>query len=137
MNVREIMTQNPEWIEVTDSIQTAAAKLFQLDVRHLPVKERGRLVGIVSDRDLQGFAMVLQEEFQGGDALNAWASSPVGKVMKTEPITVEPEDSLADAIDLMVEHKLSAILVVEVNTERLVGIVSYIDILRAVRDLVE
>jgi acetoin utilization protein AcuB len=51
-------------------------------------------------------------------------------------VTVNPESDVAEVIDLMIEHKIGAVPVVEADSTRLVGIVSYVDALRAARDLV-
>ncbi|MFB6352203.1 MAG: HPP family protein, partial [Bradymonadaceae bacterium] len=57
LDVSEIMTRNPEYIDAGESAQEAANRLFELDVRHLPVvDETGDLVGLISDRDLLEFS---------------------------------------------------------------------------------
>jgi acetoin utilization protein AcuB len=48
---------------------------------------------------------------------------------------VDPETEVSEAIDLMIEHRIGALPVVEPDSTKLVGIVSYVDVLRAARDL--
>jgi acetoin utilization protein AcuB len=55
--------------------------------------------------------------------------------MTTDVISVNPETELEEVVDLMIEHKIGAVPVVEADSSKLVGIVSYIDALRAARDL--
>jgi acetoin utilization protein AcuB len=56
--------------------------------------------------------------------------------MTSDVITVHPESDASEAIDLMIEHRVGALPVVEPDSTKLVGIVSYVDALRAARDLI-
>ena len=127
MVVSEIMTSNPETADVRQSIRSVIRKLLTLDVRHLPVMEDGELVGIVSDRDLRDVTARLIDE--AGAALDR----PIGETMSTDVISVDPETEVDDVIDLLIEHRVGAVPVVSPGTRSLVGIVSYADVLRAVR----
>ena len=66
MIVREIMTPAPWVVGVTDSLRRVHARLLESDVRHLPVVDRGRLVGIISERDLPS-DMITPGARGGGD----------------------------------------------------------------------
>jgi acetoin utilization protein AcuB len=57
--------------------------------------------------------------------------------MSSDVICVEPETDLSDVVALLLEHKIGAIPVVDPDTRAVVGIVSYIDVLRAVQDSLE
>ncbi len=59
----------------------------------------------------------------------------VGEVMQGDIVTLDSEDSVSDAIDLLLEHRVGAVPVVD-RLGSLVGIVSYVDLLRACRDFV-
>lgn len=118
------MTQNPATVEVSDSLGRVEGVLLELDVRHVPVMDDGELKGIISDRDLspwrtdgQGFSKAVR----------------AGQVMSADLITVNPESELAEVVDTMLDHKVGALPVVDASTQELVGIISYIDVLRAVR----
>jgi acetoin utilization protein AcuB len=52
-------------------------------------------------------------------------------------ICVEPETALGDVVELLLEHKVGALPVVRPDTREVIGIVSYIDVLRALRDRIE
>lgn len=128
MIVREIMTPAPWVVEVTDSLRRAHARLLESDVRHLPVVNRGRLVGIISERDLPS-DLVTPGARGGHDR----ADRPVSNYMSSDVISVNPESDLVEVIDLMLEHRIGAVPVVDVDGERLLGIVSYVDLLREAR----
>ena len=134
MVVEDIMSEDPFAVEVTEPLGEVVEKLLEADVRHLPVVEDGGLVGILSDRDLRVVAMVAD----GRDAVpeTVSLSSPVGEIMSADVLAVNPEDDVKVVIDIMIEEKVGAVPVVEADSSRLVGIVSYIDALRAARDVV-
>jgi acetoin utilization protein AcuB len=126
------MTPNPVTVDASSSIRTVIRKLFELDVRHLPIVDDGQMVGIVSDRDLREVTSRLLAE--GVTDVGRILDSPVADLMSSDVVSVGPESELAEAADLMIERKIGALPVVAPGTDRLVGIVSYVDILRAVRD---
>jgi CBS domain-containing protein len=131
MVIREIMSTPPIALEVTESIASARRKLRDADVRHLPVVDRHTLVGIVSDRDIP----LADIEPGSASASGGRDSMPISTVMSSDVLSVDPESDVSEAIDLMIEHKVGAVPVVDAETESLVGIVSYIDLLRAARAL--
>jgi acetoin utilization protein AcuB len=134
MVVDEVMSSDPFVVNVTDSVGAAIKKLIEADVRHLPVVSEGELVGMVSDRDLRSFTPVAMLELTHPRELKARLAQPVSKVMTSDVISVNPETEIEEVIDLMIEHKIGAVPVVEADSSKLVGIVSYIDALRAARD---
>jgi CBS domain-containing protein len=96
-------------------------------IRQLPVVQGKRLVGIVTDRDIRSFLSGSLLETPG--ARERALSSAVREIMTTEPITVSPDDDLQEAVEIMIEEKIGGIPVVD-EPEGLVGIVTYVDILR-------
>ncbi|HGG58193.1 MAG TPA: CBS domain-containing protein [Nannocystis exedens] len=101
-------------------------------MRHLPVLNGGQLCGILSDRDIRKFRP--PEALLEGNVV-AWIAlldTPIWKVMTPEVLSVSPEDCLDRALDFFVNLRVGAVCVVDAG--RLVGIVSYIDALRALRD---
>ena len=132
MVVSEIMTASPVTAEVTQTVRDALRLLRQLDARHLPVVDGGRLAGIVSDRDLREITAPLMEGLEPKRAAQL-LDQPLSAVMSSDVQSVHGETELEDAIDLMIEHRVGAVPVVDASTQGLVGIVSYIDVLRAAR----
>jgi CBS domain-containing protein len=137
MQAQDVMTPNP----LTVPPQASAAEVWDLmrerAVRHLPVVDAGALVGMLSDRDLAHFDLGRVLSVEGAEAVRRELATPAIKVMSPDVITVEPEADLGDVIDLLVENRIGAVAVVRPETQELVGIVSYIDVLEAVRDLLE
>jgi acetoin utilization protein AcuB len=136
MKARDVMTPKP----VTVSPQTSLAQVWDLmreaDIRHVPVVEGGVLVGMVSDRDLTAVDVARLLAVEGADALQRELATPVVRIMSSDVLSVELETDLGEVIDLMVEGKVGAIPVVRPDTREVVGIISYVDLLRAARELV-
>lgn len=132
MVVSEVMTPNPATADATASIRAVMRKLIDLDVRHLPILEDGELVGIISDRDLREVTSRLVAE--GETRIDRVLDRPIADVMSADVLSVDPETDLEDVVDLMIEHRVGALPVVSPGTDDLVGIVSYVDVLRAARD---
>jgi len=105
--------------------------MLEADVRHLPVVENGVLCGIVSDRDLRRSLDVIPGPGRGGRQ-NA-LERPISELMSSDVISVSQETELVEVIDLMLDHKIGAIPVVEYASLKVIGIISYIDVLRAAR----
>ncbi len=123
LTARDLMTESPHVVDVTATLQTAIEKLHALDIRHLPVVDSdGALVGRVSDRDGRAY---LAPYFSG---VKIDAS---GATVRTSDVNaVDVEADAAEIVDLMLDHKIGAVPVVD-GDNPLVGIVSYIDLLRA------
>jgi len=108
-----------------DTTATTAWALMKVRrFRHLPVvDDRGRIVGIVSDRDLT------RVPFTPTDSGRAVPTGmPVERIMTAAVISVRPDDDITEAARLMWEHKIGALPVVD--NGRLVGILTEIDLLR-------
>ena len=137
MTARELMTENPATVTPQTTIAEAWDLMRELDVRHLPVVDGGAMVGMVSDRDLGNFgaARLLSEE--GADALRRRLTVPIIQVMSTDVVAAEPDTETSELIAMLLEHRVGALPVILPGTRQIVGIVSYIDVLRAVGDALE
>jgi acetoin utilization protein AcuB len=134
MVVEEIMSREPIVVRATDSIRRAMSTSMEGDVRHLPVVDEGRLVGIVSDRDLRD---AYRTAFYSAAVDDNPLDEAISKIMSSDVVSVNAETPLAEVIDLMIEHKVGALPVVEADSMDLVGIVSYVDVLRAAREALD
>jgi CBS-domain-containing membrane protein len=131
ISAAELMTANPVTLPLDAKVRLAVATLQTMDIRHLPViDEDGALVGIVSDRDLRALEIpsVIGEEYLG--SVRAALDAPLASIMSGDVIYVDTETSASEIVDLMLENKIGAVPVVDVDGV-LVGIVSYVDVLRA------
>ena len=120
MNIREVMTSNPRTIAPTDSIQNAARIMRDEDTGVVPVVDNGRPVGLVTDRDI-----VVRAVAEDGQL-----SRPVSDIVTTGVVSASPDMSTREAAELMSEHQIRRLPVVE--NDRLIGIVSLGDL--AVKD---
>lgn len=116
MNIREVMTPNPRSVSPNDSIQNAACIMRDEDAGAVPVVDNGRAVGIVTDRDI-----VVRVVAEGGQL-----SRPVRDIVTSSLVSVTPDMSTREAAELMSEHQIRRLPVVE--NDRLVGIVSIGDL---------
>jgi acetoin utilization protein AcuB len=137
MIASDVMTPNPVTVGPRTSIGEVADLMRERSIRHVPVVDGGALVGMLSDRDLGtvDFGRLLSEE--GVDAIRRRLATPAISIMSSDVISVEPDTSLAEVVGLMLEEKVGAIPVVQPGSRRVVGIVSYVDVLRAVQDRLE
>lgn len=114
--VRSLMTSNAMTVQISTTIEEATELCRTTGIRHLPVAEGERLVGMLSDRTLRR----CRGERRRGD-------TRVGEVMAREPISVEAHQRLSVAARRMLDHKISALPVLQ--DERLVGILTLTDLL--------
>jgi acetoin utilization protein AcuB len=133
LTAHDLMTEDPVTIPMMAKVSQALRLLHSLDVRHLPVvDEDGSLVGMLSDRDLRGLAI---PEVAGGEyvgTIETALDAPISSIMTSDVISVEVEADAAEIIDLMIDRKIGAVPVVD-GDGTLVGIVSYVDLLRELR----
>ncbi len=135
MIVRQVMSPEVRAIKRENSVRLAMRLLVLDDIRHLPVVEDERLVGIVSERDLRPLLVGVLEKGENPDEVERRLSQPISNVMTTEVFAVHPETKLVDAVETMVTNRVGALPVVEVDTDKLVGILSYVDVLKLVQNL--
>ena len=130
MPVKEWMTQPVTTIGADAHVRQAAELMKTQKICHLPVVENdGRLIGIVTDRDLRQmiFDPAIQERL--GDVVEALGALTVREIMTWAVITVQPESGLRQAARLMREQKVGALPVIEAG--RIVGMLTERDLLRA------
>jgi acetoin utilization protein AcuB len=137
MTARDLMTANPSTVTPKASIAEVWDLMRELDARHVPVVDGDVLVGMLSDRDLGTFDVGRLLTQEGADALRRRLARPVVQLMSADVIAAEPEASVSELITLFLEHKVGAIPIVVPDSRRIVGIVSYIDVLRALQDVLE
>ena len=122
-SIREAMTANPTTVEPGTTAAEAARTMKSEDVGSLPIVEDGRLVGVVTDRDLA--IRILAE---GKDA-----DTPIGEIASRDVVTVDPQQSLEEAARLMAEHQVRRLPVTE-EDGKLVGILAQADVAQAGHD---
>jgi acetoin utilization protein AcuB len=130
LQVRDSMTRNVVVLSPETTAAEALALCRERRIRHLPVLEDGRLVGIVSDRDLRSATPAL------GDPGRAAALEKirVSDVMARDVTTAHPDDPIEVAANCMREARIGCLPVVE--EDRLVGILTSSDVMTALVYLV-
>ncbi len=124
MLVKERMSQRLITIDPGANLAEARRLLDQHRIRHLPVVEESKLVGIVSDRDIRSAA-----------SASSLDRVKVGVAMTGNVISVSPETQVQEAAKLMVLHRIGGLPVVKEG--QLVGIITETDLLKAFVELVE
>lgn len=117
MQIKDVMTDRIAYIGPDASVAQAAQLMQKHNVGSVPVVDQQSVVGIVTDRDI-----VVRGVAHGKDAAN----TPVSQVMTSEIHSASPEMSLEQAAQIMSEHQVRRLPVVDQN--RLVGIVSLGDL---------
>jgi len=133
--VKDIMTENPATATELMSVAEALGMLYELDVRHLPVVRGRELVGIISDRDLRGFSGASDDEAM--EAVEGARAATVGNFMNTSTVKVDPETNVREVLELILLHRVGALPVADLDTGDLLGIVSYVDLLRVLQDTLD
>ncbi len=133
----DVMTPNPVTVTPHASVAEVWDLMRELDIRHVPVLEGGELVGMVSDRDVAYLDVARLLMVEGADALQRQLATRVIHVMSSNVVFAEPETALSEVIGLMLENRIGAVPVVTPGSREVVGIVSYVDVLEAVQDLLE
>lgn len=136
MIVQDIMSRRLVTARAKNTVREVLLMLREADVRHLPVVDDDGLVGIVSDRDLRAIIPSEIDAIESPAEARRRLDVRIGEVMNTDVATVNPESELSEAIDVMLEGRVGAVPVVDVDGKKLVGILSYVDVLRAARELV-
>jgi CBS-domain-containing membrane protein len=127
----EIMTENPATLPITSTVADAVQVLQTLDVRHVPIIDaRGAIAGMFSDRDLRALSIPRTVNDDWFGEFRIALETKLAGVMSADVITIEEDTETAEIIELMLEHKVGALPVLDADG-LLVGIVSYVDVLRA------
>ncbi len=130
MRVNELMTSDPVHVTPSTPISSVLDMLMENDFRHLPIVENGSLVGIVSDRDLRPFQATAWAQSGDWEEFTARLAQPVSALMNGAVVCVDEQAELDDLVHTMIEERVGAIPVTRGPDQLLVGIVSYVDVLR-------
>ena len=134
MNIDRVMTRETITIGMDDDVRRVSVLFEEHRFHHLLVVERGRLVGVISDRDLlrnvSPFIGKLSERSQDMATLNR----RVHQIMTRKPVTISSEMKVEDAAQVMLEHRVSCLPVVT-KDGHVVGIVTWRDLLSGLHGL--
>jgi acetoin utilization protein AcuB len=126
--VRDVMTSSVSSISQDASLLMAALAMRRDGIRHLPVVEGVRLVGIISERDVLRASPSLLGKVNQDEYNTMFETTQVHRAMHKDPQTVTSEMPLRQAVGLMAENKLGCLPVVDGDC--LVGIVTRSDLVK-------
>ncbi len=127
MLVQDVMQRGVVVVSPETNLAEAMRLLQQRGIRHLPVLDQGKLVGIISDRDLKGAMLSAAMSRNTAETWAALDRLTAGDVMMRAVVTIAPMFPVEEAARLMVTRKISALPVTEDG--RLIGIVTETDVL--------
>ncbi|MCK9175985.1 MAG: CBS and ACT domain-containing protein [Desulforhopalus sp.] len=131
MFVRDKMVTELVMVSPQDTILGTRRVMIEKQIRHMPVVEDGRLVGIVTDRDIRdAMPSLLFEEGIEPQVCSEIADHVIADIMTRNPITISVAHTLQDALLIMYHKKVGAFPVVD-EEGHLLGIISIRDILKA------
>jgi acetoin utilization protein AcuB len=122
--ISKFMTTTPHTAEGSATLASAAKLMREHGIRHLPVVEGGKLLGIITDRDIR-----FVESFQDVDP----EELTLDETMTEDPYTVGPDTPLDEVATTMAEQKYGSALVVQ--NEHIVGVFTTVDACRALAEL--
>jgi acetoin utilization protein AcuB len=123
--IGDVMTRHPASVRPAQSLATAHGLMRSLGVRHLPVVDGGRVVGMVSQGDLR-----LLESIDRVDV----ATVQVEEAMIPRPYVVDADTPLAEVLGAMLDRRIGAVVITERG--RLLGIFTGVDAISTLRRLV-
>lgn len=126
--VRDRMSTPPHTVTSEDSLESAFHFLHKHNIRELPVVEDGKLIGIVTDRDLREIAPSYPIFRDQQEIRHYLQKLKVSSAMSPDPLVVSPTTSLIEAASLLLTYRIGSLPVVQ--DKDLVGIISVTDFLR-------
>jgi acetoin utilization protein AcuB len=130
------MTQEPVTLHDDDRLREAVEMVMVRRIRHIPVLDaQNRLVGIVTDRDIKRtlpspLVSSAREEYEA-----LLETTAVGRVMTPDPMTIDADTDVAEAVQLLVQNRIGGLPVVE--SGKLVGVFTERDALRGYVELLQ
>lgn len=125
MKVQEIMSTKVETIKPTSSLRATARTLSDMNVGALPVVDNGKLVGIITDRDVSVYAIAIGRDPQSTD---------VQTVMTKDVYTCNENQELSEAAAIMKRHKIRRLAVMNTD-EDIVGFLTVDDLAHVSHEL--
>lgn len=124
--IQKFMTCQPHAVEAGETVQNASKMMKDLGIRHLPVMEKGKVTGIISDRDIK-------------TALSLMESNPrlllVKDISHDQPYVTSPDTQLSDVVREMADKAYGSAIVAD--NGKLVGIFTTVDACRALAAVLE
>jgi len=134
MLVKDWMSRTVITVDINDSMQDAMKLLKEHGISMLPVTKRGKLVGIVTDRDIKRSSASDATTLEVHELLYLISKITVKDIMTKEPITIPFDLTVEEAAEIMMKNKISGAPVVD-HDGQLVGVITKGDIFRVLISL--
>jgi acetoin utilization protein AcuB len=134
MLVKNWMSKKVITIDANDSMQNAIKLLKENKIRMLPVVKKGKLVGIVTDRDLKKASASDATTLDIHELLFLIARIKVKDIMTKDPITVPPNFTVEETAEVLLNNRISGVPVVD-HSGNVVGIITQTDLFRVLISL--
>jgi acetoin utilization protein AcuB len=128
MRIKDVMTKNPITVDSETLVLDAQKIMKERNIRRLPIVDKGKLVGIVTQHDLLEAAPSPATSLSVHELNYLLSKMKVKEIMKKNPVTIPPDTPFEDALKMGQEKKIGSFLVVEDG--KLVGITTESDIVR-------
>jgi acetoin utilization protein AcuB len=134
MLVRNWMSKKVIAVDENSSMEEATALMNEHHIRVLPVLDRGKLVGVVADRDLKRAAPSDTVRLEKPSYSYILSNVKVGSIMTRNPITVPLNFSIEETAEVLLKHRITGVPVVDDKGE-VVGMITLQDLLRVIISL--
>jgi len=131
--VRDFMTTPATSLQSDARLLDAALAMRRSGFRHLPITEGEKLVGIITERDINRYAPSLLGNISQEEYNAIFENTPLERVMTKDPMAVTPDTPVAQVVTTLHNKKLGCMPVVEDG--RLVGIITVTDMLKLLHRL--
>jgi acetoin utilization protein AcuB len=128
MRIRDVMTKDPITVDSETLVLEAQKIMREHNIRRLPVVDKGKVVGIVTQHDLLQASPSTATSLSVHELHYLSSRMKVKEVMRKNPMTLTPDTPFEEAIRIGQEHKMGAFPIVEQG--KLVGIVTETDLVR-------
>ncbi|HKB79141.1 MAG TPA: CBS domain-containing protein [Thermoanaerobaculia bacterium] len=135
MLVRDVMVESVLTVTPEQTLRDALELLQSKRIRQVPVLEDGRLVGIITDRDIKRATPSILSHIDRAEYDGVLDQTLVRQLMTREPMTITPDAPLKSAVKIFISRKVGALPVLEDGV--LVGLITQADALRVLYDMLE
>ncbi len=135
ITIGELMTKDVFTVTLEDTVRKADLLMREENIRHLPVVENNKLIGLITERTIMEYTLRRLYDFE--DNLDEMALNTIGdfrEIMLKNVKVIFPEDSLLKAVELMTKYKIDCLPVVDWQNN-LVGIITSYDVLLYIRKM--
>jgi len=134
--ISEVMIPKPVTITPDQTIGRALELMARYDIRRLPVVKEGKLVGIITDRDVRQLTGRPTLKLPKTAQDDAYLNLPVEEAMTLNVITIRDNQPVQQAIQVMLKHKIGGLPAVD-RQDQMVGMLSVQDVLKYCLDLLD